>query len=252
MRYPVLEALHGYPSAPHNWIKNFHLQQYTDQLTRAHRLRPTLIVMPQIEIPQGVDTEGVNGPGGQPQMETWLTRDVPDWVGQHFRVIANRNAWATIGDSSGGFVAAMATVHHPAQYSAAIVLGGYFRPDFGSFDEPFTPTSPLGLYYDLPRTVAHHPPPVSVWMEMSDADVLSDSSSAHFLRATRKPTAVHAVILQNAGHRDAVWVARSRQHCGGWARTSQGFHPSRLVGRRRAARVFSSCGGGRRPTASQR
>jgi pimeloyl-ACP methyl ester carboxylesterase len=48
-------------------------------------------------------------------------------------VVANRNAWATIGDSSGGFVAAMATIHHPVQYSAAIVLGGYFRPDFGTF-----------------------------------------------------------------------------------------------------------------------
>jgi hypothetical protein len=46
-----------------------------------------------------------------------------------------------------------------------------------------------------------------MWIETSHADVLSYSSSAQFLRATREPTAVHAVVLQNAGHRDAVWVA---------------------------------------------
>jgi hypothetical protein len=224
-RYPVLEAFHGYPSAPHSWVKNFHIQQVTDQLTHAHRLRPTLIVMPQVEIPPGVDTEGVNGPRGWPQVETWLTRDVPDWVGEHFRVVANRNAWATIGDSSGGFVAAMATIHHPAQYSSAIVLGGYFRPDFGPFYEPFTPSSPRGRYYELSRTAAHHPPPVSLWIETSHADVLSYSTSAQFLRATREPTAVHAVVLQNAGHRDAVWVALEPEALRWLGRNVAGFHP---------------------------
>src|SRR5947209_7907967 len=83
--------------------------------------------------PQGVDTEGVNGGPGQPKVETWLTRDVPDWTAQHFRVKAQRNAWATIGYSAGGYVAAMATVLHSAQYGAGIVLGGYFRPNFGPF-----------------------------------------------------------------------------------------------------------------------
>jgi enterochelin esterase-like enzyme len=224
-RYPVLEAFHGYPSAPHSWIKNFHLQQITDQLTRSHQLKPTLIVMPQIEIPQGVDTEGVNGPRGTPQVETWLTKDVPDWVGQYFRVIANRNAWATIGDSAGGYVSAMATIHNPAQYSAAIVLGGYFRPDFGPFYVPFAPKSPRGRYYELPRYVAHNPPPVAVWLETSHADVLSYSTSAQFLRATRKPTAVHAVVLQNAGHRDSVWVALEPQALRWLGRNVAGFHP---------------------------
>ena len=224
-RYPVLEAFHGYPSAPHSWIKNFHIQRFTDQLTRAHQLRPTLIVMPRVEFPSGVDTEGVNGPPGLPQVETWLTRDVPDWVGQHFRVVPNRDAWATIGDSSGGYIAAMATIHHPAQYSAAIVLGGYFRPDFSPFYQPFTPHSARGHYYELARTVAHHPPPVSLWMETSHADVLSYSSSAQFLRATREPTAVHAVVLQNAGHRDPVWVALEPAALRWLGRNVAGFRP---------------------------
>lgn len=205
-RFPVLEAMHGYPSGPFAWTKIFKIRQAINQQVHARTLRPTLVVIPQIEFPRGLDTEGVNGGIGQPQVETWLTRDVPSWVAQHFRVEARRSSWATIGYSAGGFDAAMATILHPAQFSAGIVLGGYFRPEFGPFYEPFLPHSPLGRRYDLPRSVVHHPPPVSLWVETSHADTLSYASSARFLRATRSPTAVHAVLLQNAGHRDSVWI----------------------------------------------
>ena len=225
LRYPVLEAFHGYPSEPLNWVKIFHISQAVERVVQAHQMRQPLIVMPQVEFPRGVDTEGVNGQSGQPQVETWLTHDVPAWVGQTFRVVPNRNAWATIGYSAGGFVSAMATILHPAQYGAGIVLGGYFRPDFGPFYEPFTPSSPQGRRYDLSRSVAQQPPPVSLWVETSHADPLSYRTSAQFLRATRAPMAVHAVVLQNAGHRDSVWIALLPQALQWLGRTVQGFGP---------------------------
>jgi pimeloyl-ACP methyl ester carboxylesterase len=206
-RYPVLEAFHGYPSEPLNWVRIFHIGRLVGAAVASHQLRPTIVVMPQVEFPRGVDTEGVNGRSGQAQVETWLTRDVPDWLGQHFRVVPNRNAWATIGYSAGGFVAAMATVLHPAQYGAAIVLGGYFKPYFGPFYEPYAPTSALSRRYDLVRVAARQRPPVSLWVQTSHADPLSYGSSAHFLASTRPPMAVHAVVLQNAGHRDSVWIS---------------------------------------------
>ncbi len=230
-RFPVLEAFHGYPSEPANWVRVFGIGTAVDKQVQANRMRPTLVVMPQIEIPRGVDTEGVNGGPGQPQLETWLTRDVPDWVARHFRVDPHRNAWATIGYSAGGFDAAMAVVLHPAQYGAAIVLGGYFRPEFGPFYQPFAPTSPAGRRYDLPRVVAHQAPPVSLWMETSHADPVSYGSSATFLRATRPPTAVHAVVLRNAGHRDSVWIALLPQALRWLGTNVQGFHPRAGAGR---------------------
>lgn len=224
-RYPVIEAFHGYPGAPLSWQKVFHLPQFVSQLVDAHQLRQPLIVAPSVEIPHGVDTEGVNGGPGDPQVQTWLTRDVPDWVGQHFRVIANRDAWATIGDSAGGEAAAVATVLDPAQYGAAIVLGGYFRPDFGPYYQPFTADSPLGRHYDLPRVVATRRPPVSIWMETSHADKLSYDSSAEFLRAARPPTAVHAVVLQDAGHRASVWINLEPQALQWLGQNVAGFRP---------------------------
>ena len=97
------------------------------QQVAAGKMQSALIVSPQIEFPGGVDTECVNGRPGNPQVETWLTRDVPDWVTHTFRVRTARSSWAVIGLSAGGWCAAMAAML-PAQYSAAIVLGGYFRP----------------------------------------------------------------------------------------------------------------------------
>lgn len=224
-RYPVLEAFHGYPSEPLNWVRIFHVKRAIDRQVRAHRLRPTLVVIPQVEIPRGVDTEGVNGGPGRPEIETWLTRDVPDWLVRHFRVEASRSAWATIGYSSGGYVAAMATVLHPAQYGAGIVLGGYFRPDFGPFYEPFSADSPSGRHYDLARVIRRDRPPISLWMETSHADPVSYLSSARFLRSVRSPTAVHAVVLQNAGHRDSVWIALLPQALRWLGVSVHGFRP---------------------------
>ena len=224
-RYPVLEAFHGYPSAPSTWVDLFHLPGLVEREVSNHALRAPIIVMPQLQFPRGVDTEGVNGGPGQPEVETWLTRDVPDWIGQHYRVIADRDAWATVGYSAGAFDAAMATILHPAQYGAAIVLGGYFHPDFGPFYDPFGPTSALARRYDLVRTVAQRRPPVSLWVETSHADRVSYESSAEFLHATRAPTGVHAVILQNAGHRDSVWIALLPEALRWLGQNAQGFHP---------------------------
>jgi enterochelin esterase-like enzyme len=224
-RYPVLEALHGYPSEPDNWVKVYRIGDLVGRQVSDHQLRDPIVVMPQIEFPPGVDTEAVNGPPGLPQVETWLTRDVPTWLGQHFRVDRRRDGWATLGYSAGGFAAAMATVLHPAQYGAAIVLGGYFAPEFGRFYEPFTRTSTLGRHYDLTRTVALQAPPVSLWIETSRADHVSYRSSARLLRTVHAPTAVQAVVLKHAGHRTSVWRDVMPEALAWLGRSLAGFRP---------------------------
>lgn len=206
-RYPVIETFHGYSGYPALWITLMHLGGVMAQEVAARHLRPALIVSPQIEFPGGVDTECVNGRPGNPQVETWLTRDVPSWVTHTFRVQTDRSAWAVIGLSAGGWCAAMAAMLHPAQYSAAIVMGGYFSPEFGPFYEPYPPRSPLTARYDLVALARRHPPPVAIWLETSHADPISYRSSAAFLKVTRPPLSVNAIVLQHAGHRLALWQA---------------------------------------------
>ena len=55
--------------------------------------------------------------------------DRPLLLGRHRPV----GRWLVRGDGGG----------RTAQYSAALVLGGYFHPEFGPFYEPYLPGSPL-------------------------------------------------------------------------------------------------------------
>jgi S-formylglutathione hydrolase FrmB len=203
--YPVIEALQGYPGSPTTWTKTMDLGGAISRQLAAGQMRAALIVSPQVEIPVGVDTECVNGTPDKPQLETWLARDVPDWVAKNFRVGTDRGSWATIGLSAGGWCAAMITMLHPAQYSAAIVMGGYFRPTFGPFYQPYPPGSALGQRYDLIALAKRGSTPVAIWLETSHADAVSYASSAAFLKASRAPMAVDATVLRDAGHRLAVW-----------------------------------------------
>ena len=205
VRYPVLQAFQGYPGTARFWIDSMNLGDVAAQQAASKRMRPALVVSPQVEFPPGVDTECVNGSGNNPQLETWLAEDVPNWVTHTFRIQTSRAAWATIGLSAGGYCAAMVALLHPAQYSAAIVMSGYFRPEFGPFYEAYPPRSQLAARYDLVALTRRKPQPVAIWLLTSHADVVSYSSSVAFLKAAKPPLAVDATVLQNAGHRLSLW-----------------------------------------------
>ena len=225
-RYPVIETFQGYPSAPNHWLapNNMNLPGVLDQQAAARRVAPALIVSPQVEIPAGVDTECVNGRSGMPQVETWLTVDVPNWVANTFRVRTDRGSWAAMGLSTGGWCAAMASMLHPAQYGGSVVLGGYFRPQFGLY-EPYPPQSSLARRYDLVSLARRTPPPTAMWLETSHADATSYSSSAAFLKAARPPLAVDATVLQHAGHRLGIWQALLPSALSWLGRNLPGFAP---------------------------
>ena len=225
-RYPVIETFQGYPSSPSRWLASdsMNLPTVMDQKVAAHEIAPALIVSPQVEIPRGFDTECVNGRPGRPQLETWLTVDVPNWVAKTFRVRTDRGSWAAMGLSTGGWCAAMASMLHPAQYGGAVVLGGYFRPEFGLY-EPFPPQSALARRYDLVALARRKPPPAAMWLETSHADATSYSSSAAFLKAARPPLAIEAVVLRHAGHRVGIWQALLPSTLTWLGKTLPGFAP---------------------------
>lgn len=205
-RYPVLEAFHGFPGAPDQWVDTLNLPAHLDALGAEHRLGDAIVVIPTLQIPPGRDTECVNGGTPGTQVENWLWRDIPDWLSHTFRVQPDRTSWATIGFSEGGWCAAMVTMLHPDRFAAAVVLGGYFRPDFGRAYRPFTLNSPQGRRYNLVSLAAHRPPPVALWLQTSHSDSLSYVTSSALLRAARPPLSVTATVLAHAGHRTSVWL----------------------------------------------
>lgn len=204
-RYPVLETFHGVPGDISQWIDGMDLGGQVAATVARHQMSDVVIVSPSIEIPRGRDTECVNGSLKDPAVEAWLTQDVPSWLLQTFRVRPDRAAWSTIGLSAGGWCAAMATMLHPDRYASAIVLGGYFRPEFSRTYLPFPPRSTQSQRYDL-ITLAHdHPPSVALWVETSHSDPISYPSASLLLKQAKPPLSVTSVVLAHAGHRMSLW-----------------------------------------------
>lgn len=198
--YPVVVGLHGFPSVPLSYVREG-IVTAEDQQAAAHRIAPAVVVIPQINAPEHDDTECVDAAGG-PRVDTWLSHELPRWVVAHLRVRTDRQDWAAVGYSFGGWCAASVTLRHPDVFGAFVSLQGYFRPDFGTTPAPQV----AGLAgYDLVRLESRHPVPVAGWVETSRQDTLSYPSSAAFLHAVRAPTSVTAVVLARGGHRSAVW-----------------------------------------------
>lgn len=226
-RYPVLESFNGYPGGPSQWIDSMGLDNTLDRAVARHAVSPVVIISPLIEFPAGVDTECVNGIGTNPQVEveTWVTQDVPDWALRTFRVRPNRSAWATIGLSAGAYCAAMAAMLHPRQYAAAVVLGGYFTPEFSRNYRPFSAGSPQASRYDLLALIERQPLPVAVWMETSHSDPTSYPSSAKLLAIARPPLSVLALTFTHAGHRFSIWRPLLPQAVAWLGANLKGFSP---------------------------
>ncbi len=223
-RYPVLETFQGYPSSPAQWIGTMHLGAVMARAVAGHRMRSALIVSPQLEFPAGKDTECVNGRVGAPQVETWLTQDVPAWVSRTFRVAADRGSWATIGLSSGGWCAAMTAMLHPVQYGAAVVMGGYFRPDFSGVAGAWS-SGGAAARYDLIALARRAPPPVALWVQTSRSDPVSYGSTAALLGTVRPPLAVTSTVLDHAGHRTSIWQGLLPGSLAWLGATATGFAP---------------------------
>jgi enterochelin esterase-like enzyme len=224
-RFPVIEAFHGVPGTPKQLWDNMALGTRISQQTAQGHLAPSVVVMPAYA-PHQVDTECVNGNAGQPQMETWITRDVTSWVEHHLRVQNARSSWAAFGFSAGAWCASMLAMLHPDLYSAAISLGGYYQPSFESAYFPFRSGSPQWDRYNMLKLVHDAPPKLALWVQTSKADPVSWATTQQLLADARAPMSVTADVQLNVGHRISVWlplVATAMRWLGA---TAPGFEPT--------------------------
>jgi len=222
--YPVLEAFHGWPGTPGQWLDAMGLLPSVDAAVAQHHLAQPLVVIPALEVPAGRDTECVDGAAGQPQLETWLTQDVPQFLTAHYRVRAGRSAWATTGLSMGGWCANMAAMLHPQQYGAALSFGGYFALDLGRW-KPWPAGSPQARRYDLVSLAQHDPPPVALWATSSPTDGLSWPSTRTVASEAGGGLTMTLVAQPHAGHRTSVWAGQLPTALAWLGTTEAGFSP---------------------------
>ncbi len=127
--FPVLIALPGAYGFPENyWTRgSLGLQEDVARWTSQGSSLPFIIVMPVMN--PGPHYHDCSDIPGQQKMGTWMTSDVPDLVRANFRTFKDRDGWAFMGSSSGGFCALKSVLQHPETFKAAIVSGPDIVPD---------------------------------------------------------------------------------------------------------------------------
>jgi len=201
LRFPVIEALHGYPGSPRTWLRRLDVRRHLDAEIAAGRMAPTVVVFPYQTPDPLVDTECANLARG-PQAETYLTVDVPAAVKAHYRVRTDRAGWGLIGYSAGGFCATNLAVRHPAEYAAAASLSGYAAAGIALGDgSQNTTDNPAWRLRHLPR------PPISLYLAYALDDRHARRDNLLLARLARSPVAVTTAVVPHGGHSDAVWLA---------------------------------------------
>lgn len=204
---PVIEVFDGYPGTPMSWLNRMRLQQRLDTEIAAHRMPPTVVVLPYQTPDLRRDFECVDAPGG-PATDTFLTRDLPAAIEQRYRVRNDRAAWGTIGYSTGGFCAVNLAMRHPDRYGAAVSLSGYFQA--------ITDRTTGDLYHgDLAVQEANSPlwrmqhlpvPALAIYLASARDDPKAVRQMRQFSSAVRSPIRLTTATTPLGGHTFGAWL----------------------------------------------
>ena len=120
-RYPVLYMLHGYSGNEDNWMPDLRLDKTADRLIDEQRIKPVLLVAPQIDNSYGFNSTGVpwkEGESPRPDMsdgmyEDYLFKEVIPYIDSHYSTIAAKEGRTIGGLSMGGCAALHLAFAHP-------------------------------------------------------------------------------------------------------------------------------------------
>jgi enterochelin esterase-like enzyme len=202
VRYPVIEALHGYPSTPSQWLHALGVQSILDREIAAGRMAPTVVLFPyQSPEPLRLDTECTNLVGSA-QTETFLTRDVPAFVRGHYRVRPDQAGWGLIGFSAGGYCATQLLLRHPGQYAAGASLSGYVDPGIRVGDGSEHTT------YNIVWRLRHLPiPAVALYLTCARSDAEPFANTLAIAKAGHAPLQLTTAYIKGGGHTTQSWRA---------------------------------------------
>ena len=109
--YPVVYLLHGLSEDASSWIRKSNVERYALE-------RGLVLVMPSVD--RSMYCDGVLGQN----YFTYLTRELPEYLGKVFGLSGRREQNYIMGFSMGGFGAARAALTYPERYSAWGSLSG--------------------------------------------------------------------------------------------------------------------------------
>lgn len=197
-KFPVIIVLPGYPGSTWGWLHNMDLQKHAQEVVAAGGT-PFIFVASQVYIAGAPDLECMDLPG-QPQLETFLTKSIPQIVMSHFRASTDRKGWAIGGYSEGAYCGAQLAMRHPDIFGAALSIAGYPRPEspyFKTIPQQYTDQGDLALLLQRAPDIA-----------LLATESVQDKQSGNTFKALANPippTIVKTVLFQTGGHNLAAF-----------------------------------------------
>lgn len=207
-RFPVLYLLHGSPGISIDWLRGGHLDVAMDELLAEHRIQPFIVVMPDVNGGYARDTECEDIPNG-PQVQTYLTYDVPRYVDHNFRTLGDRDARVIGGLSSGGYCALNLAFRHQDVFSAAVSHSGYLAPARNGYTGNLFHGNKRALYENSPSAYMATIPiqqPFGVYLDAGSSDSASVYQSRLAYRILLQRHVPVALRIHNdEGHNFTAW-----------------------------------------------
>ena len=116
---PVLVLVAGQPGGPADWLAGGAIRGHMDSFAAAHGGVAPVVVIPDPNGSQSANTMCMDSKIAK--ADTYLSQDVPRWIGATLAVDTNHSHWAVGGFSFGGTCAIQMGTRHPDVY--ADVLG---------------------------------------------------------------------------------------------------------------------------------
>ena len=203
-RFPAVLVLAGYPGHVSTLVNRLEVPSQMNRQVAAGTVHPMIMILVSPTVARPRDTECADVPAG-PQVETYLSRDVPHWVDTHLRT---NGRWAVLGVSTGAYCATKLATRHPSVFSAAVSMSGYIHPlEDSTTGELYGHNAALRNESDAIWVMRNRPAPrVDYLMTASRTERQVYPQLKEFASVVHPPATLATLIEPSGGHNFGVWV----------------------------------------------
>lgn len=123
---PVLVLVAGQPGGPADWLTGGRLQEHMDAFAASHGGVAPVVVVPDPNGSQSANTMCMDTRIAQ--ADTFLAKDVVDWISSTLAVDTDHSRWAAGGFSFGGTCALQLGTRHPELFPAVLAFSAEAEP----------------------------------------------------------------------------------------------------------------------------
>ncbi|MDQ1651304.1 MAG: hypothetical protein QOI35_504 [Cryptosporangiaceae bacterium] len=204
--FPTVMFFNGFLGGADTFQERLGGDQVLDKAIASGQVPPMIVVSAEKNPHRPTDSQCIDAVHGD-RADTYLTDDLTGVLRHELRVGQNRDGWALMGYSTGGFCATNLALRHAKEFSAAVSLSGNYTPyvDTTTGDVFHGDRSARAANTPLDTITQDRTCPQSFYLFASRGDPVGYRDLKKFTPKVQKPDAATVVMLDAGGHNFAVW-----------------------------------------------